>query len=109
MSSYAIIKTGGKQYRVAEGEVLDVEKLGVEKGKSIDFDQVLLVKRDEEVHIGTPTLEAKVSATILEDIKDKKIRVLKYKAKSHYKRTLGHRQPLSRIKIVKISLEKGSK
>lgn len=102
---YAVIKTGGKQYRVSEGETLDVEKLPIESGKEVVFDDVLLVKDADLVVVGTPVVaKASVKAQVLDNYKDKKLRVLKYKAKSHYKRVVGHRQPLTKIKISSIVL-----
>lgn len=101
--NWAVIKTGGKQYRVSEGEILNVEKLPFEKNKEVVFGEILLVKDKERLLIGKPNLEkAKVKALVVDNFRDQKIRVLKYKAKSHYKRVVGHRQPLTRVKIIKI-------
>ncbi|OGY29040.1 MAG: 50S ribosomal protein L21 [Candidatus Woykebacteria bacterium RIFCSPHIGHO2_12_FULL_43_10] len=106
---YAVIKTGGKQYRVSEGETLDVEKLPIESGKEVVFEDVLLVKDGDCVLVGTPRVDkASVKAAVLDTYKDKKIRVLKYKAKSHYKRVLGHRQLLTKVRIGEITFEKES-
>lgn len=103
--NYAVIKTGGKQYRVSEDEILNVEKLPFEKNSEVVFGEVLLVKDKDKLLIGKPKIEkAKVSALVVDNFRDKKIRVLKYKAKSHYKRVIGHRQPLTRVKIVKIEV-----
>lgn len=102
----AVIKTGGKQYKVTEGQTLKIEKIEEEVGKKINLAEVLLVSDDKgkEVQIGTPFLEsAKVEAEVLEQAKDKKVTVIKYKAKTRYKRTLGHRQHFTKIKITKIS------
>ena len=102
---YAVIKTGGKQYKVLEGETLEVEKLPLQVGDRVVFDEVLLVKKDKEVLVGTPKVDsATVKATIVADTLADKIRVLKYKAKSHYTRTIGHRQPLTKVKIDKIEV-----
>lgn len=100
---YAVIKTGGKQYRVQEGDVLFVEKLAAEAGETVVFDEVLTVANGDTVKIGTPVVTgAKVSAKVEEQGKAKKILVFKYKAKSNYRRRQGHRQPYTKIKIEKI-------
>ena len=99
---FAVIKTGGKQYQVAEGDVLKVEKLNI-ADKTIAFDQVLLAVDGEEVKIGRPYLpEAKVEAENLETGKNKKVLVFKYKSKTRYRVKRGHRQPFTRIKITKL-------
>ena len=103
---FAIIKTGGKQYRVQEGEVLSVEKLTAEPNKTVLFDQVLLIADENETLIGTPFLErAAVRAQVIEDFKDDKIIVFKKKRRKQYRRTRGHRQPLTRIKILNIAAD----
>jgi large subunit ribosomal protein L21 len=99
---YAVIKTGGKQYRVAEGETLTVEKINIEEGKPVEFDQVLLLVKDGQVEVGTPVLKAKVKGTVKDQAKDKKIRVSRFKAKTQYRRTVGHRQPVTVVRIEKI-------
>ncbi len=100
---YAVIKTGGKQYRVQEGEVLKVEKLVAEIGDSVEFDQILAVSTDDGLQVGTPFLgEAKVQAKVLTQDKDKKVVVYKYKAKKNYHKKQGHRQPFTRVLIEKI-------
>ena len=102
---YAIIKTGGKQYKVSEGDLVRVEKLAYEVGETVDFDQVLLVSNDGELKVGSPLVEgAKVSATVEDQNKDKKIVVFKYKPKKQYRRKHGHRQPYTLVKIDSISL-----
>lgn len=99
---YAIIKTGGKQYVVEEGKVISVEKLDVEEGAEVTFDEVLLVSGDD-VKIGQPNVAgAKVTGKVLEQGKERKIRIFKYKAKSNYRRRQGHRQPFTKVKIEKI-------
>lgn len=99
---YAIIKTGGKQYVVEEGKVISIEKLDVEEGAEVTFDEVLLVSGDE-VKIGQPNVAgAKVTGKVLEQGKERKIRIFKYKAKSNYRRRQGHRQPFTKVKIEKI-------
>ena len=100
---YAIIKTGGKQYRVAEGDVVMVEKLAANEGEAVTFDQVLTVVKDDEVVVGKPLVEgARVTAKVEAQGKDKKILVFKYKAKSNYRRRQGHRQPFTKVVIDKI-------
>lgn len=99
---YAIIKTGGKQYCVEEGKVITIEKLDVEAGAEVAFDEVLLVSGDS-VKIGQPTVAgAKVTGKVLEQGKSAKIRIFKYKAKSNYRRRQGHRQPFTKVQIEKI-------
>ena len=100
---YAIIQTGGKQYRVSEGDVLSVEKLPVAEGEEVVFDQVLTVVSDSDIKIGKPVVEgAKVTAKVVEHGKGKKILVFKYKAKSNYRKRQGHRQPYTKVEISKI-------
>jgi large subunit ribosomal protein L21 len=100
---YAIIATGGKQYKVAEGDIIKVEKLGAEAGATITFDQVLAVNNGELV-VGNPTVaNAKVSATVVEEGKNKKVIVFRYKRKSGYSKKNGHRQPYTKVKIEKIN------
>ena len=100
---YAIIKTGGKQYMVAEGDVIMVEKLAAGEGEAVVFDQVLTVVNDADVKIGTPVVEgAKVTGKVEAQGKDKKILVFKYKAKSNYRKRQGHRQPFTKVVIEKI-------
>ena len=99
---YAIIATGGKQYKVQEGDVIKVEKLGAEAGSEVTFDQVLLVS-DKEVKVGSPTIEgASVKATVVSEGKDKKVIVYRYKRKTGYHKKKGHRQPFTQVKIEKI-------
>jgi len=100
---YAIIKTGGKQYKVAEGDVIMVEKLEANEGDEVVFDQVLTVVNDGDVKVGKPVVEgAKVTAKVTAQGKDKKILVFKYKAKSNYRKRQGHRQPFTKVAIEKI-------
>ena len=100
---YAIIKTGGKQYKVVEGESIVIEKLEVEEGKEVTFEEVLTVVNDDEVKIGRPLVEgAKVIGTVEKNGKGPKIRVFKYKSKKNYRRRIGHRQPFTKVKIDKI-------
>ena len=100
---YAIIKTGGKQYRVAEGDVVMVEKLEAAEGDSVVFDQVLTVVNDGDVKVGKPLVEgARVTGKVEAQGKARKILVFKYKAKSNYRRHQGHRQPFTKVVIEKI-------
>ena len=100
---YAIITNGGKQYRVQEGDNIFVEKLASDVDSEVVFDQVLAVVNDGDVKVGTPVVEgAKVTAKVLEQGKEKKIRIFKYKAKSNYRRRQGHRQPYTKVTIEKI-------
>jgi len=100
---YAIIQTGGKQYRVSEGDVVFVEKIEALDGEAVEFDRVLTVVTEGNVVIGQPLVAgAKVTGKVLSQGKDKKIFVFKYKAKSNYRRRQGHRQPFTKVVIEKI-------
>jgi large subunit ribosomal protein L21 len=100
---FAVIKTGGKQYKVSEGDVLKVEKLDKKEGEEFEFDEVLLYQDDKDLKLGKPLIEdAKVKAEVLEHGKgDKKI-VFKFKAKKRQSKKGGHRQPYTEIKITKV-------
>lgn len=105
MATIAVIKTGGKQYLVQEGQVINIEKISSDVDSSIDFD-VLLVSDEEgtNTQVGTPVLSgAKVTAKVLEHGRAKKVSVIKYKPKVRYRRNVGHRQPFTKIKIEKIA------
>ena len=103
--AYAIIKTGGRQFRVAEGDTLDVDFLDVEPGKTATFGDVLLFADGKDVTHGNPLVSgAKVTAEVLEQRKDKKIVAFKYKRRKGYHRTVGHRRKLTRIKIKSINV-----
>ena len=96
---YAVIQTGGKQYRVSEGDVLKVERLGVEEGATVELDKVLMVVDGEQVMVGSPTVEgAVVTATVLDKIKGQKVRTFKYNG-SKYRRRRGHRQQYTRLQV----------
>lgn len=100
---YAIIETGGKQYKIHEGDTVDVELLGGEPGDAIEFDQVLLVAGLEETAVGAPVVEgAVVRATILDKVKGDKVVVFKYKPKNRYRVKTGHRQKYTRLQIDRI-------
>ncbi|MCI0419143.1 MAG: 50S ribosomal protein L21 [Acidobacteria bacterium] len=100
---YAVIKSGGKQYKVSPGDVVRVEKLEREPGASVEFEEVLAVNNDETTIVGTPTVaNARVSGTVVENGKAKKVIVFKYKRKKQYKVFRGHRQRFTAVKIDEI-------
>lgn len=100
---YAIVETGGKQYKVSAGETIEVEKLPCEVGEQIELDRVLLVADGKQVHIGQPTVPgAKVLATVTDHIKSPKVIVFKYMPKERYRRKKGHRQGYTRLTIDEI-------
>lgn len=101
---YAVIVTGGKQYRVSEGDIIFVEKLNAEENADIKFEQVAVVGKDGETVIGAPVVEgASVSAKVLKNGKSKKVTVFTYKAKKGEKRKMGHRQPYTKVQIMTIN------
>jgi len=101
---YAVILTGGKQYRVKEGDVLSIEKLGLEPGRKAQFDRVLLIEDGETIQVGMPILDnAMVLGLVLENFKDEKVLVFKKKRRKQYRRTRGHRQSLTKVRITRIS------
>ena len=103
-TAYAIIETGGKQYRVAVGDTLSVEKLSVEPGSDITFDRVLMVGGDGSAKVGTPLVDgATVQAQVAQQYRGPKIVVFKYKPKKRYRRRTGHRQSLTRVAITAIN------
>jgi len=100
---YAVIQTGGKQYKVAEGEILKVEKLEGVAGDKLTLDQVLMIKDEAGARIGTPTVkDAQVTVEVIEQGREKKITVYKYKKRKNYRRKQGHRQAYTKIKVEKI-------
>ncbi len=99
---YAIIATGGKQYKVAEGDIINVEKLGVEAGETVTFDNVLAVSNDG-LKVGADVAGATVTASVVENGKAKKVIVYKYQRKTGYHKKNGHRQQFSKVKIEKIN------
>ena len=102
---YAIIESCGKQYKVAEGDVVFFEKLDAEEGKKVTFDKVILVSNDKKVEVGAPYVKGiKVEGKVVSHGKGKKILVYKYKAKRNYRRTQGHRQPYTKVEITKIKM-----
>ena len=100
---YAIIATGGKQYKVSEGDIITIEKLGVEAGQEVTFDQVLAVSGDE-LKVGNPTVEgASVTASVVKEGRGQKVIVYKYQRKTGYHKKNGHRQAFTQVKIEKIN------
>ncbi len=100
---YAVIKTGGKQYRVQQGDVIFVEKLNAQADEAVTFDEVLLVGDADQSKVGTPVVEgAKVQGKVLAQVKGKKIVVYKYKAKKNERKKQGHRQPYTKVEITAI-------
>ena len=101
---YAVIKTGGKQYRVEEGQTIRVEKLNADEGSTVELDEVLMVANGDDVRIGAPYVEnGKVSANIVEHGRGDKIRVIKFNRRKHFRKQMGHRQAYTAIKITGIS------
>lgn len=101
---YAVVKTGGKQYKVSEGDVIEVERLQVAPKDQFTFENVLLVVEDGIVKIGSPMLSGvKVVADVVDNIRGEKLRIAKFKAKARYRRVTGHRQALTQLKIAQIS------
>jgi large subunit ribosomal protein L21 len=103
LNIYAIVETGGKQYRVSSGQIIEVEKLGVLEGENVELNRVLLIADGDKVTLGTPTIEgAKVMATSKGDDRADKIIVYKYKNKTRYSKKTGHKQPFTRLSIDQI-------
>jgi large subunit ribosomal protein L21 len=102
MAKIAVIRTGGKQYKVQEGDTIKVEKLEAENNKKIKLDTILIADGDN-LELGAPSLGDKVEAEVLETAKGKKVTVVKYKNKTRYKKTVGHRQMFTALKIIKIA------
>jgi large subunit ribosomal protein L21 len=101
---YAVVETGGKQYRVSEGDVIDVERLSAAPGQRVTFERVLALVRDGDLQAGTPTVEgARVGAVVVAQRRGRKILVFKYKAKVNYRKRSGHRQELTRLRIERIA------
>ncbi len=102
---YAVIETGGKQYRVQEGDVITVEKLDANVGDTVVFDKVLVLNDDKELKVGTPYLQTGVSASVVENGKGDKVIIFKYKAKKDYRKKQGHRQPYTKVQIESLTGE----
>ena len=101
---YAVIKSGGKQHRVEPGELLELEKLNVEAGETVDFEEVMLIGDVDAVKIGAPYVEGgKVTAEVIEHGRGDKINIIKMRRRKHYRRQAGHRQSYTKIKITEIS------
>ncbi len=104
---YAIIETGGKQYKVESGDVIDIERISTGSDSNFTFDKVLAIAGDKDLKVGDPYLKnASVSATLVDEFKDKKVVVFKMKRRKGYRRKQGHRQALSRVKILDIAQPK---
>ncbi len=102
---FAVVETGGKQYKVSEGDVIYVEKLGVEAGSDITLNTVLAVSGDDGIKVGAPYVDGcTVEANVVKNDKAKKITIIKYKSKKNEKKKMGHRQPYTKLQIKKISL-----
>lgn len=100
---YAVFKTGGKQYRATEGDVITVEKIEAEKGATVELNEVLMVGEGEDVKVGTPFLDGgKVSATVVDHGRHDKIKVLKFKRRKHHQKKMGHRQYFTQLEITGI-------
>ncbi len=99
---YAVIESGGKQYKVTEGLVIKLEKLPFEVEQTIDFDKVLLINKGDNTQLGTPYTGTKVSATVVAQGRHKKIKVLKFRRRKHHMKQMGHRQYYTQVKITSI-------
>ena len=102
---YAIIETGGKQYRVQEGDVLNIEKLNVEAGETVTFDKVLVLGEGKDIKVGAPYTGDVVTGSVVENGKGQKVIIFKYKAKKDYRKKQGHRQPYTMVKIESLTGE----
>ncbi len=101
---YAVIKTGGKQYKVSEGDILKVEKLNAEEGASVELDQVLMLVDGENVEVGAPMISgATVSATVKSHGRGKKIKIVKFRRRKHSRTQMGHRQSYTELEITKVA------
>ncbi|MBE0449839.1 MAG: 50S ribosomal protein L21 [Clostridia bacterium] len=101
---YAIIKTGGKQYKVEQGDEIFVEKLDVNEGDTVDFTEILAISNEEGLQVGDTVSAAKVTASVVKNGKGPKVIIFKYKSKKDYRKKQGHRQPYTKVKIESISL-----
>ena len=108
MTTYAIVQTGGKQYRVQPGDTIRVESLSAEEGEVVELTEVLAVAQDGQLRLGEPTVPgAKVTAEVVANGRGKKVVVFKYKSKTRYRRKRGHRQPYTELRISDISVSEG--
>lgn len=104
MSKIAVIKTGGKQYKVAESQTVKIEKLNANIGDKIKFDTLLIAEGEsEKMELGKPSLGEKVEGEVVETGKSKRVAIVKYKSKTRYKRNIGHRQPFTKVRITLIA------
>ena len=101
---YAIVNTGGKQYKVQQGQTLHVEKLPAEVGSEVVLDQVLFVSSDQGVQVGNPLVQAKVTCEVLDQARDRKVVIFKHKKRKDYRRKAGHRQPYTVLKVKAIEV-----
>lgn len=101
---YAVIATGGKQYRVSEGDVIQIEKLSADEGSDVSFDNILMVGEGDDVKIGAPYVDGcKVTATVQSQMRGKKIEIVKFRRRKHHQKRTGHRQYLTKVQITGIS------
>lgn len=101
---YAVIANGGKQYRVKEGDLVELEKIAREPGSVVEFSEVLLLQDDHEVRVGAPYLSGvKVTGEIIDQIKGEKVRIIKFRRRKHFMKSAGHRQKYTQVKITKIN------
>ncbi len=101
---YAVIKTGGKQYKVSEGDVLRIEKIAAEEGESVDFNDVLMVVDGDSIKVGAPLVEGgKVTATVEKHGRAKKVTIIKFRRRKHHRKQMGHRQYFTQVKITGIA------
>ncbi|MDX1901114.1 MAG: 50S ribosomal protein L21 [Gammaproteobacteria bacterium] len=101
---YAVISSGGKQYRVEEGQTLKLEKLPVEVGGFVNLDKVLMVVNEGNIQVGKPWLDAKVTATVVSHGRHKKIHIVKFRRRKHHRKQMGHRQDFTEVKITGIAV-----
>ena len=103
--NYAVIKTGGKQHKVEEGEIISIEKLNAEEGEKVEFEEVLAIKSEGKLQVGSPVIDgAKVTGTVLSQEKEKKVVIIKMRRRQDYRSKLGHRQNLTKVKIDSIKI-----
>ncbi len=101
---YAVIQTGGKQYKVSEGSILKVEKLGIDEGASVEFDKVLMIADGDDIKVGSPYIDGgKVTATVTAVGRHKKIKIVKFRRRKHHRKQMGHRQHYTEVKVTGIS------
>jgi large subunit ribosomal protein L21 len=107
---YAVIETGGKQYRVSEGQAIKFEKLDVEPGAKVQFDKILMVADGDSIQVGSPYISGgKVTAEVLSQGRGKKVKIIKFRRRKHYRRQMGHRQYYTEVKITGITAEQSGK